>query len=80
MVCFVGWIKNGNIMNVPIAKWWESVKDTDKVLCTLCPRYCKIGDGQRGFCFIRRNIDGTLYQEGYGKTIGLLLIQLRRNR
>ncbi len=58
-------------MRSPIAKWWESVKDTDKVLCTLCPRYCKIGDGQRGFCFIRKNIDGTLYQEGYGKVIGL---------
>jgi len=60
-----------NQMNSPIAKWWEIIEGTEKVLCTLCPRYCKIGDGQRGFCFIRKNIDGTLYQEGYGKVIGL---------
>ncbi len=57
-------------MSSPIAKWWESVKGTDKVLCTLCPRYCKIGDGQAGFCYIRRNREGVLYQDGYGTSTG----------
>lgn len=52
-----------------LAKWWEHA-DNGKLLCTLCPRYCTIGEGQRGFCFIRQNIDNKLYSTGYGKPIG----------
>lgn len=51
------------------ALWWE-VKDNGKILCTLCPRYCTIGEGQKGFCFIRENIDGKLYSTGYGRPTG----------
>ena len=52
-----------------LAKWWEPIEN-NKVLCTLCPRFCKIGDGQNGFCFIRRNNGGKLYQMGYGTSTG----------
>lgn len=51
------------------AKWWET-QENGKILCTLCPRYCTIGDGQKGFCFIRENIDGKLYSTGYGRPTG----------
>lgn len=37
-----------------------------KVRCYLCPRYCEIGDGQTGFCFVRKNEGGTLYSLAYG--------------
>jgi len=50
------------------AKWWE--KKDNKILCTLCPRYCLIGKDQSGFCFIRKNIDGKLYSLGYGRPTG----------
>lgn len=56
-------------MEKVLAKWWEPT-DGDKILCTLCPRYCKIGEGQPGFCFIRQNIDGKLYSIGYGRPTG----------
>ena len=56
-------------MRGPVAKWWEK-EEKNKVLCTLCPRYCNIGDGQAGFCYIRRNRDGVLYQDGYGTSTG----------
>jgi len=36
-----------------------------KVLCHLCPRYCEIGEGQTGFCFVRKNEKGTLYALAY---------------
>ena len=35
--------------------------------CGLCPRHCKIQQGQTGFCKVRKNIDGTLYALSYGK-------------
>lgn len=53
-------------MDKVLAKWWEPIEG-DKILCTLCPRYCKIGVGQPGFCYIRQNIDGKLYSIGYGR-------------
>lgn len=53
------------------AKWWI-LKD-EKILCELCPRYCKIGNGQAGFCFIRYNEGGELKTKGFGRTTGFAL-------
>lgn len=53
------------------AKWWRQEKN--KILCTLCPRYCTLGDGQSGFCFIRKNIGGKLYSLGYGRPTGFAI-------
>lgn len=58
--------------NLKIAKWWEQTEN-EKILCTLCPRYCRIGDGQAGFCYIRQNFNGTLYTTGYGKPSGFAI-------
>jgi pyruvate formate lyase activating enzyme len=55
-----------------LADWWQLEPD-GKVLCTLCPRYCKIGEGQPGFCFIRQNHNGKLYTTGYGKPTGFAI-------
>ncbi len=55
-----------------IAKWWEPAAN-EKLLCTLCPRYCTIGEGQAGFCFIRQNINGKLYSIGYGRPTGFAI-------
>jgi pyruvate formate lyase activating enzyme len=54
------------------ADWWEKT-DNDKILCTLCPRYCRIGEGQPGFCFIRQNHGGVLYNLGYGHPSGFAI-------
>lgn len=48
------------------AKYYEKLED-NKVHCYLCPRHCKIGNGKPGFCFIRTNEGGTLYQRAYNQ-------------
>ena len=58
--------------NMKIAKWWEPA-EKNKLLCTLCPRYCKIGEGQNGFCYIRQNHGGKLYTVGYGRPTGFAI-------
>ena len=58
--------------NLKEAQWWEPV-EKNKILCTLCPRYCKIGEGQPGFCYIRQNIKGKLYSIGYGRPTGFAI-------
>lgn len=66
-------MENGEV-NFVEAKWWvKSPNHSDKILCTLCPRYCTIGEDQHGFCFIRKNIDGKLYSIGYGRPTGFAI-------
>lgn len=40
-----------------------------KVHCLLCPQDCTIADGKRGFCKVRRNVDGVLYSEIYNRVM-----------
>jgi len=54
------------------ARYWKPEPD-GKLLCTLCPRACRIGDGQDGFCFVRRNRGGRLLTIGWGRTTGFAL-------
>jgi len=54
------------------AKWWFQ-ETSGKIKCTLCPRYCVLSNGQKGFCFIRENIDGTLYSTAYGRPTGFAI-------
>jgi len=51
------------------ARWWH-VEGDGKVLCTLCPRYCRLADEQAGFCFIRKREGDALVSLGYGRTTG----------
>lgn len=40
--------------------------ENDKIRCLLCPRRCLLGEGQTGFCGVRRVENGALYTENYG--------------
>src|SRR3954467_2506269 len=58
-----------DVAPAPAARWWRAQPD-GRILCTLCPRYCRMADGQAGFCFIRQNHGGQLVQLGYGRSTG----------
>lgn len=53
-----------------LARWWKSSTDL-KVQCYLCPRACRIADGEIGFCGVRKNISGKLYSLSYGMPVAL---------
>jgi pyruvate formate lyase activating enzyme len=40
-----------------------------KVHCLLCPQDCRIAEGKRGVCGVRRNSDGVLYSEIYNRAM-----------
>ncbi len=45
---------------------------TDNITqCTICPRNCKLKDGQAGFCQMRKNIGGKIILITYGYNTGL---------
>jgi pyruvate formate lyase activating enzyme len=54
------------------ALWWSTETD-GRILCTLCPRFCRMGQGQAGFCYIRKNIGGKLFSLGYGTSTGFAI-------
>ena len=44
-----------------------------RVECLLCPHHCKIANGKTGICRSRRNVDGVLISEVYGKPCSLAI-------
>ncbi len=45
----------------------------ESVRCTLCPRRCRLAEGQHGFCFARKNLNGRVVCATYGLCTGLAL-------
>jgi pyruvate formate lyase activating enzyme len=41
-----------------------------RIQCDLCPRYCKLHDGQRAFCFVRQRQGDTIELTSYGLATG----------
>jgi len=50
-------------------KYWRRLDD-GRVQCDLCPRFCKLHEGQRGFCFVRACQDGQIVLTTYGRSSG----------
>ena len=47
--------------------------DEEGVECLLCPHHCRIANGKTGVCRSRRNHDGVLVSEVYGKPCSLAI-------
>src|SRR3989442_9030946 len=52
-----------------VGELWRPVEGTNKIVCTACDRYCKIGEGQVGLCGVRGVHDGKLWLYVYGRVI-----------
>ena len=54
------------------ARWWHATDD-GRLQCDLCPRECRLRDGQRGFCFVRLREGDHLVLDTYGRSSGFCL-------
>jgi pyruvate formate lyase activating enzyme len=50
-------------------KYWHRLED-GRVQCDVCPRYCKLHEGQRGLCFVRANHHDQIVLTTYGRSSG----------
>jgi len=50
-------------------RWWHTLPD-GRVQCDLCPRDCKLHEGQRGLCFVRKMEQGRMVLTTYGRSSG----------
>ena len=53
-------------------EFWRTL-DNGKIECLLCPRDCKLGNGQRGLCFVRANNNGQMVLTTYGRSSGFCI-------
>ncbi|WP_421877220.1 AmmeMemoRadiSam system radical SAM enzyme [Pacificispira sp.] len=56
------------IEGVP-ARHWAALED-GRIRCDVCPRECKLHDGQRGLCFVRARRGDELVLTTYGRASG----------
>ena len=54
------------------ARYWHRLAD-GRLQCDLCPRNCRLRDGQRGFCFVRSREGEVLVLNAYGRSSGFCI-------
>ena len=50
-------------------RYWHTLDD-NRVMCDVCPRACKLHEGQAGLCFVRENRKGQIVLTTYGRSSG----------
>jgi pyruvate formate lyase activating enzyme len=50
-------------------KYWHALDD-GRIQCDVCPRACKLRDGQRGLCFVRAREGDEIVLTTYGRSSG----------
>ncbi|MGW8267997.1 MAG: AmmeMemoRadiSam system radical SAM enzyme [Longimicrobiales bacterium] len=53
-------------------RFWHTLPD-GRVQCDLCPRLCRLREGQRGMCFVRANEGGKVVLTTYGRSSGFCI-------
>jgi pyruvate formate lyase activating enzyme len=57
----------------PAPSEWQTTLPEGRVRCDLCPRYCTMKEGQRGFCFVRGVHEGRVVLTSYGRASGFCI-------
>lgn len=53
-------------------KYWHRLED-GRIQCDLCPRHCRLHEGQRGFCFVRMCQGGQIVLTTYSRSSGFCI-------
>jgi len=54
------------------ARYWHTIHD-GRIQSDLCPRDCKLHDGQRGACFVRQRVGDIMVLTTYGRSSGFCI-------
>ncbi len=53
-------------------RFWHRLED-GRIQCDLCPRFCKLHEGQRGLCFVRGREGDRMMLGTYGRSSGFCI-------
>ena len=65
------WHAKRAIEGVP-ARYWHRLDD-GRIQCDVCPRYCRLHEGQRGLCFVRARRGDEMVLTTYGRSSGFCI-------
>ncbi|PJE80944.1 hypothetical protein CI610_00102 [invertebrate metagenome] len=69
-------MKNDFSISLPPAQfptqYWHSLED-GRIQCDVCPRACRLREGQQGLCFVRACYRGKLVLTSYGRSSGFCI-------
>ena len=57
------------ILNAVSGRYWHALDD-GRLQCDVCPRYCRLREGQRGLCFVRARQNDEIVLTTYGRSSG----------
>ena len=60
---------SGRFVTATPTRYWHTLDD-GRVQCDVCPRACKLREGQRGLCFVRAREAGEVVSTTYGRSSG----------
>lgn len=63
----------GHLSDNAPGRYWQAMAEEGRIRCELCPRYCQLRPDQRGFCFVRQNLDGQMALTTYGRSSGFCI-------
>src|ERR1700747_1854761 len=55
-----------------LGRYWHQLGD-GRIQCDLCPRFCKLREGQRGLCFVRARHNDAIILTPYGPSSGFCI-------
>jgi pyruvate formate lyase activating enzyme len=50
-------------------QYWHALND-GRLQCDVCPRHCRLREGQRGLCYVRQRLDHQVKLVSYGRSSG----------
>ena len=53
-------------------RYWHLLED-GRIQCDVCPRYCRLHEGQRGLCFVRARQGDQMVLTTYGRSSGFCI-------
>ncbi len=54
------------------ARYWHKLAD-GRIQCDLCPRFCRLHEGQRAYCFVRARQQDRMVLTTYGRSSGFCI-------
>jgi len=54
-------------------RYWHRLEEDGRLQCDLCPRCCRLHEGQRGLCFVRARQGDRLMLTTYARSSGFCI-------
>ena len=71
-LCYTPVIDAEYIPDAVDGRYWQLLED-GRIQCDVCPRYCKLQEGQHGLCFVRARQDDKMMLTTYGRSSGFCI-------